>query len=496
MSIQDLCDIGSRRELFVDHYLVDSMGGGVTQRLHSPLPREEVLVTDRPWEGNMCGYITVFQDDDRFRMYYKSWSVRLADEQGRPITQDGKAEVSPLGIAIAESQDGIHWERPLVGQIEFNGSTENNLVYAGAGPEHRGAHGFAPFKDTNPDADLEHLYKAVGTDDRAHDGLFAMSSPDGMRWQLMRDEPIIVTGAFDSQNLVFWDSIRGEYRAYVRDFHGGAEKFTGRRDIRTATSSDFFNWTEPEWLEYPDAPDEQLYTNQVTPYYRAPHIFLGFPTRYVERPWSEAIEALPQLEHRQLRSAVSPRYGTAVTDGLFMSSRNGRTFKRWPEAFIRPGPQYERNWTYGDNYQCWGLLETASDMAGAPPELSFYATENYWRDTFTVFRRYTLRLDGFVSLHATLAGGEMMSKPLQFVGSELRLNLSTSAAGSLRVEIQTLDGDAVPGFSLDDCHAVIGDELDRTVSWQNGPDVSHLARRPIKLRFAMSDADLFSMRFA
>ena len=490
MSIENVCDIGSRRELFVDRHLIESLSGGADLRLHQPVPREVSLVTDRPWEGNMCGYITVFQDEARFRMYYRCWSIRLTDEQSRPVFET----VNPLCIALAESEDGIHWERIGTGLVAYEGSRENNLLWAGEGPEQHGIHGFAPFIDTKPHADPEQRYKAVGASRKSSGSLFAMASPDGIHWNLMAEKPVIREGAFDSQNLAFWDAIQGEYRAYVRDFREGVG--IGRRDIRTATSDDFIEWTKPQWLDYPGAPDEQLYTNQIIPYYRAPHIFLGFPTRYTEYPWSEAIEALPELEHRRIRSDADMRYGTALTDGLFMSSRDGRTFHRWPEAFIRPGLRHKGNWAYGDNYQAWGILETASDMDGAPPELSVYSTENYWRDTYTVFRRYTLRMDGFVSIHAPLAGGEMVTKPLRFQGQALRLNMSTSAAGSLRVEIQTPDGVAIPGFSLDDSHPVIGDDLDREVRWQDGADVSDLAERIIRLRFVLGDADLYAMRFA
>jgi hypothetical protein len=120
------------------------------------------------------------------------------------------------------------------------------------------------------------------------------------------------------------------------------------------------------WLEYPGSPTQQLYTNQIAPYDRAPHIFFGFPTRYVERTWTASFDALPELEQRKQRAKASLRYGTAMTDGLFMSSRDGLHFKRWGEAFLRPGSEELGHWIYGDQYQNWGLVETKSDLPGAP----------------------------------------------------------------------------------------------------------------------------------
>ncbi|MHB9132544.1 MAG: glycoside hydrolase family protein [Armatimonadota bacterium] len=481
MSTCQPTEIGSRRELFVDDALIAALSGAASLRLHQPVPREVALVTDQPWEGNMCGYVTVFPDDGLFRMYYRGWQVDLRDEHSQ-----GEQLFSPhgLNIAYAESTDGIHWQRPALNRYSFPGVSDNNIVWQDEGVE---LDGLAPFKDSNPSCLPDARYKAVGG--TYGKGLYALQSPDGIHWSLLSEKPIITDGMFDSQNLVFWDAVRGEYRAYIRDFRNGC------RAIRTATSPDFVQWTTPEWLEYPGAPEEQLYTNQVLPYYRAPHLFLGFPTRYVERDWSPVIEALPELEHRKLRAGVNQRFGASLTDGLFMAGRDGRVFKRWDEAFIRPGLRTTGSWAYGDCYQAWGLLETPSAIAGAPPELSMYATEGYWRGTSTTFRRYTLRIDGFVSLHAPLRSGELVTAPLRFTGNRLQLNLSTSAAGSLRVEMQTPDGAPYPGFSLAECHKVIGDALDYTVSWQSGADVGRLAGQPVCLRFVLHDADLYSYQF-
>jgi hypothetical protein len=89
----------------------------------------------------------------------------------------------------------------------------------------------------------------------------------------------------------------------------------------------------------------------------------------------------------------------------------------------------------------------------------------------------------------------MSTKPLRFTGRELVVNYSTSAAGSLRVEIQDAAGNALPGHALADCPEIIGDELERVVRWKSGPDVSALAGQPVRLRFALKDADLYSFRF-
>jgi len=468
-------DLGSRRELFIDRYLIDRLDGEIDLVMHHPTPREVVVVHDEPWEGSGGGYHTVFRDGDGYRMYYHAWQI---------LNDEGTAASSnKLTIGYLESPDGIHWTKPDLGLYEYNGSKDNNIVWTG-----NSAHDFNPFIDTNPAAKPEGRYKAIGLELKPHE-LRAYQSPDGIHWNVMKEAAIMTTGAFDTQNIAFWDKQRGEYRAYIRDFKNGV------RDIRTATSQDFLTWTEPQWLDYGDAPTEHIYTNQVLPYYRAPHIFIGFPSRYAERTWGESSRQLPSWEWREKRYGVTPRYGTVVTDALLMTSRDGLHFNRWGEAFLRPGLR-NNNWTYGDNYIAWHAVETISDAPGKTPELSLYATEGYFTGRQSELRRYTIRIDGFVSVQAKLSGGELVTKPVAFAGQRLTINYATSGTGSIRVELQSADGKPIQGHTLDDCDEIFGDQLDRTVTWNSESNVSDLVGRAVRLRLVLSDADVYSFQFA
>ena len=228
----------------------------------------------------------------------------------------------------------------------------------------------AVFKDPNPACSPEAKYKAVIRSFKVN-GVYALKSSDGFRFSPMRDELILADGAFDSLNLAFWDTQRGEYRAYFRGWKDNI------RGIMTATSPDFLAWTKAEWVEFPGAPVEHIYTNQVEPYFRAPHIFVGFPLRYIDRGWIDSTDRLPHPEKRQLRATARQRFGSAVTDAVFMSSRDGVVFKCWGEAFIRPGPSRPNSWAYGDNSPAWGIVTTKSPLPVAPDELSIYATEGF-----------------------------------------------------------------------------------------------------------------------
>ena len=108
---------------------------------------------------------------------------------------------------------------------------------------------------------------------------------------------------------------------------------------------------------------------------------------------------------------------------------------------------------------------------------------------------YRLRVDGFISIHAPYGGGELITKPFKFSGDHLELNFSTSAAGYLRVEIQDENGVPLAGYALAECPEMIGDDVARRITWSGGDNVSKLAGKAVRLRIAMKDADLYSLRF-
>lgn len=489
-------EIGSRRELFVDDFLIERLEGRAELRLNHPEPREIVLVLDAPWEGSgSSGYHSVFRDGDIYRMYYKGWHIGF-DEAQKKIRPAASA------MCYAESTDGIHWRKPSLGLIEFKGSKDNNIVLADgtmAGMKIIGGL-MAVIKDENPAASPDARYKAFSVSVHPKKGMVPFKSADGLNWKMMVDKPVITAGAFDNQNVGFWSPAEGKYRAYWRWFaHGDNNTATanpiGVRAIRTATSHDFLNWEPGTDVTYVDSPEEALYTTPIIPYARAPHILIGFPMRYIERDVPASQEVLPEPEHRALRKSINPRYGTAITEGLFMASRDGSKFKRWNEAFVRPGIERPGTWNYGQQALSWPPVETKSALAGAPDELSFYAPESYWTGNSSEVRRYTLRLDGFVSVQAPMVGGELVTKPVRFTGKQLSLNFSSSAGGEVRVEIQDEAGFPLPGFSLNDCPPIFGDTVARTVTWKGGSDVSALAGKSVRLRFFLKDADLFSFQF-
>jgi len=457
-------DIGSRRELFVDHLLIDRMDG-VTLQLHEPQPAGVALTFDRPYEGVFAAYVTVLYDGQKYRMYYR----------GLPATRDGQADHSIASevTCYAESTDGITWTKPSLGLHEVGSNKDNNVILV----RNPACHNFAPFLDNRPGVDPPQRFKAVGGNRTV--GLLAFVSADGTRWSPLRDEPIITGGAFDSQNVVFWSEHEQAYVCYFRT----AKKIgnDSYRWISRSTSKDFLNWTPPVEMDMGDVPPTHFYTNQTHPYYRAPHVYVSIFARFIP-----GRQVLTREDVRRL--GVVGDYFHDVSDACFMTTRGGNRYDRtFLEAFVRPG-RGEANWTSRTNYPALGVVPTADSM------ISMYIQRNYATPTHHL-QRLILRPDGFASVRAGFADGEMITKPLTFQGRELALNVSTSAAGQVRVEIQDANGAPLPGYALADSKPVIGDELERVVTWKNGSDVAALAGKPVRLRFVMNEADLYAIQF-
>ena len=487
-------EIGKRRELFLDDVMVDRLKGAAGRVFHLPVPREIVLVFDKPWEGNICHYHTVFRDGDLYRFYYLPGSYTIPPEGGR-------RKMGFAGWAYAESRDGIHWTRPNLGLVEFAGSKENNLLP-------KTGNITAVFRDDNPATPPEARYKALGDrtgpkelDKKTEMSLFGMQSPDGIHWTTLPGEIMRHEGTwFDSQNVAFWDPNINRYRVYYRSWSKAGS--TKRRSIETAILTGFSQGpSEGTPLNYRREPHGELYTNVIRPYHRAPHLYIGMPSMYDDRGWTPALEQLPDLTNRRLQSSVpqgggtAGRLGTALTDTMLMWSRDGVNFELAPSTFLTPGPERPGSWMYANHRAAWHLVETAPTLEGADPELSIYCTEGARVGPMMRVRRYTLRLDGFASIHASLEGGELTTPPVVFQGSRLSMNFSTSAFGSLRVELQDAGGKPIPGFALADSVELYGDTVARAAKWKNDPDLATLAGKPVRLRFVLRDADLYSLKF-
>lgn len=173
-----------------------------------------------------------------------------------------------------------------------------------------------------------------------------------------------------------------------------------------------------------------------------------------------------------------------------MTSRNGLHFNRWPDALIPEDAPEDRSGNRS-NYMTRALLK----LPGNDRELSVYATEAYYTGPDSRVRRFTYRVDGFVSAHASSERGRLLTRPMVFSGDRLEVNYATSPTGSVRIEVQDLEGKPIPGLALDDCSASSGDSIAHVVRWNSDAEVSAITGQPIRLLFELRDADVYSFPF-
>lgn len=450
--------LGSRWELFIDEFLIASKRE-VALKLHEPVRREIVLTTDKPWEGPTCAYFSVVQDGEKVRLYYRG-SSGGADHSVDQLT------------CVVESTDGIHFTRPNVGLIETEGTKDNNVIWRGVE-----SHNFAAFLDTNPEAKPEERYKALGgvkapgknwQYGETPGGLYAFASADGIHWRKMQPEPVLTEGAFDSQNVAFWDAHRNRYACFSRIFTE-----TRLRAIQSSHSPNFLAWSEGIPHRYAEGvPMQHFYTSSTVACPTAPHLFLSFPKRF-----------------KPARLKIPDHGINGVSDAIFMTSRDGENWDRtFLEAWVRPGPDQE-NWTDRSNMPACGIYDNGQG------EWSLYISEHYRHPDHPI-RRLSLRQQGFASIHAGAERrGEFTTHPLTFEGVSLFLNYATSAVGSIQIKIQDEHGKPIPGYTLEDMPELFGDELAAKATWKSGSDLSALQGKVIRLRFRMQDADIHALRF-
>src|ERR1700722_18478148 len=311
-------ELGSRRELFWDRFLIARLIGGEWRR-HEPIREGVAVKFDNPWEGEYSGYATVIKDENIYRMYYR----------GLPVaTPDGSAEAV---VAYAESKDGMAWTKPDLDLFTVMGTRHNNVLLTNAPYTHNSS----PFLDETPSAATEKKYKALGGTEVS--GLHAFQSADGIHWSPLQAGAVFTKGTFDSQNVAFWSVSEGRYLCYFRTW----KKVGGKsyRWISRTTSKDFIHWTEPVGMDFGATPPEEFYTSGTHPYYRAPQIYIALAKRFF--PDKVA------LSEEQARTLVeNPGYRIASSDSIFMTTRGGSHYERtFLEAFIRPGPAPE-DWIF------------------------------------------------------------------------------------------------------------------------------------------------------
>lgn len=472
-------EVGSEKQLFIDELFIET-SHGVRLVVNRPQKTgERNIVPEHAWELRRVGYPnTVMEDQGKYRMWYDAWCEL---QPGDTVTQG----IPPRVTCYAESDDGVHWKKPVVGSYEFRGSRQNNIVL----PTSPGT----VFIDPNAPASERYKFfgrnrSAMAKDIKANAGLWIFGSPDGFRFDPLFSERATDIRS-DTHDVAFWDPVLNKYVAYIKYIGRGDLSIRpnspigalGNRKIWRMETNDLKNWPEPAMILAMDAGDRKdsdLYNSAAIRYPYAARAYFMFPSAYYYYVGEGA------------------RLNDGPLDIQFAASRDGIHFSR-PDRhpFVRNG--LEGSFDSRAMYMGVGMLRRGDElwMYYVGYDFTHGDTDAMAQNHKGVISRLVLRLDGFMSADADYQGGEIVSRPILFNGQRLELNMDASAGGAVQVEILDAQMNPIPGFTLDEADILDGNSVRRVVTWKGKSDVSALIGKPIRLRWKLRDVKLYAFQF-
>ena len=473
--------IGSARQFFFDEDIVETLERSARRlNVAEKVTPNPVLRRDRSWEGPDMRLSWVIFDRrlGKFRMRYSSGVFRTGgrDEKGKVIVLgEGDATAAQRITCEAVSSDGVNWEKPSLGLVEYQGSKANNIV-----PE---AMAYGYFFEDLHDSDPARRYKSftrAGTYQGKGMTFSYFYSADAYHWFAGAGNPVIDTGQqvgrWGPTDFLGWDPIRKVYAVHMENnFH--MHSAYARRSIGRAESLDMVHWSEPETIvvaDNLDYPDTEFY---------------AMPTAFHEG-W--------YLGSLWIFSTTNTTH-----EPQFVFSRDGVNYNRmYRQPIISRGDQ--------------GDFDAVSIYANEPlvyqDKVFYYYTGTNWRSPEQLLLLgdkaaagiglATLPRDGFVSLEgARHEWSVATTRSLTFSGKNLYLNLQAAlqqwGAEPCEVRVELLDGrlNPLPGYSVSDADPLVATSLEHRVSWRGNADIAALAGRPMRLKIYFKNAKLYSFQF-
>lgn len=499
---------------------------GLVQRFHAADKRPgPVLEADKPWEKCGTSLPSVVYRDGRFQMWYQVYGMSPDDIQGNPDV-----------IAYAESDDGVHWEKPDLGLLELNGSKRNNLptlfglapsVFAG--PEEGEYAGkllamsmpsAGPYPEIRVSARLklpqqvkaspnymeadlrgkpgrlhiDNLPADPVTGDRIVDpygGWLAWVSDDGLDWRLVQRETVIP--ATPDSGAFVYDRYRKQYL--------GAPKMEVqigdhiRRCIASSAAKVIDDWEKPRLSVVPDEMDDMMAVQRgfdaadvyAMALYPCSDLIIGIlQVFYVTGPY------VGPFQRVFMHGVIEPQVCYSF-DGFHWQRSPGR------HAFIPLGKRGELDCGM---IQPSSVVEIGEDIyiyftADGHNHGSNSRNKSLHPDHSSTAAGFdskvclaTIKRDRFASLSAYQEGWVEIKLDVS-TASELYVNATTTLNGYIAAEIRNTEGQVLEGFSRDECMLVIGDHLRAPMRWKR-KGFADLPSGPVILRFYALDADIFA----
>lgn len=429
------------------------------------------LVPEKPWELGDLSVGSVVQENGLIRVWY---ACRTAASRDKVIVApNGRLKLGSEGGASAlcyqESDDGLHWRKPSLGLVEFQGSKENNIVT------------IDPFVMSgsifvDPSAPPAERYKMAANSDirefepdaKGRVVLGGAVSPDGLHWTKLAEPLWKETFNNDGSPSVYRDAQTGKYVMFMR------ANYPRRRSIARAETDDFRHWPHPLAILTPgpdEDPSDDFYDNPYLQYPGAAHGHLMLVSTY----------------HRD----------TSLVDMRLASSMDGAAWN-WlsPRTVVELGKPGD--WDGGMLFAVPGMVRLADGRVAVAFQGTSSGHEEYWRTKFERGRAsqqssgWAIWDDGRIASIQAEKAGEFTTLPLKETGAPIELNARTGSAGMVRVEVY-LDGE--PDQPVLRSPQLTGDLRWQPLSWDQG-DLKTVAGKTIRLRFHLYNAKVFGIRGA
>jgi len=492
-SIQEVVSVGLQKQLLVDDYVIAEMVNltrtlGKAQKqgivIAPTLPTDFIppigargdeendieLKTGKKPDGSRValdfGYYTTVErneQENKFQMWYMAWRQ--------------------AGVGYAESVDGIHWTKPLVG---IDGKT--NIVHY--------SQGFSCAID--PTLPWGHPEKYKGAADfREEDSQVGLCySPDGIHWSDYNDGKHVSYRAADTHNQILWDPLKEQYRLLTRtdlDGTGGDDEWRSARIMVHSKGNDLMNhptaWKTIADKIAVDDPSKEM--NE----HGNPRLQFNGMTNWIYEGVYFALMDVYTMDR------------SGFFEGFDYETRHDHDFMDFYIGTSRDGITYDKSWIYARKPIVPRGEAGSFDKDGVkPPSQILTYNDEHWiyyggmdERHYSIGRHLNiglakLRLDGFISLEAGEETGTVVTKPFKLEGERLEINVNAEG-GSMRAEILDENGSPIPGYSGDDApeyQAV--DDLRLNITWEGDKNLSALSGEVIQIRFHFRNANLYAFQ--
>jgi hypothetical protein len=423
-------------------------------------PSNPLFVEDKPWEkrfDNLYGNVLYDEEDELYKCWYSPFIIDNS-AKGMSLKERENDYDAPdtreMAICYATSKDGIHWEKPNLGLVDFEGNKNNNIVWQGKGQDGdhwAGPHGAGIFKDMD-EKDPNRRYKALFKIEDLSIGF----SKDGLHWDEYQACEGDVTVAGDTHNNALWAPTLNKYVGITRTWGKMG------REVARIESNDFIHWTKEEVVL--EGLDKNLQPYAMPVFYYG-GVYLGLVAIHNQK-----------------------------TDRVHTELTWSPDTKKWnrisPGTPLIPCSDKKLDYDYGCVYACAYPVFKDNEIQ------LFYGGSDWlhfgWRSGALALA--TLRPDGFAGYEVAdnASTGVVTTHSFTVTGSDLKISADIMEGGSLQVAILNEQGVVIPEYTFEACNTLPHNSVDALVTWKEN-SFSELKGKKVAFRFLLDNSKVYSV---